>query len=49
MGIKGSGRWLDIHFHPRTGKLLVAHYKAGKVLSVDTKTGDSFVFMTVTA
>ena len=47
--VKGSGRsLLDIHFHPRTGKLLVADYKAGKVLSVDPKTGDSSVFMTVT-
>ena len=49
VGIKGSSRLLlDIHFHPRTGKLLVADYKAGKVLSVDPKTGDSSVFMTVT-
>jgi sugar lactone lactonase YvrE len=49
VGIKGSTRLLlDIHFHPRTGKLLVADYKGGKVLSVDPKTGDSTVFMTVT-
>jgi sugar lactone lactonase YvrE len=49
VGIKGSSRLLlDIHFHPRTGKLLVADYKAGKVLSVDPKTGDASVFMTVT-
>jgi len=48
VGIKGSSRLLlDIAFHPRTGKLLVADYKAGKVLSVDPKTGDSSVFMTV--
>ena len=47
--IKGSSRLLlDIGFHPQTGKLLVADYKAGKVLSVDPKTGDSSVFMTVT-
>lgn len=46
--IKGSTRLLlDIHFHPRTGKLLVADYKGGKVLSVDPATGDSSVFMTV--
>lgn len=46
--IKGSTRLLlDIQFHPRTGKLLVADYKGGKVLSVDTSTGDSSVFMTV--
>jgi sugar lactone lactonase YvrE len=49
VGIKGSSRLLlDLAFHPRTGKLLVADYKAGKVLSVDPKTGDSSVFMTVT-
>ena len=49
VGIKGSSRLLlDIDFHPRTGKLLVADYKAGKVLSVDPRTGDSSVFMTVT-
>ena len=49
VGIKGSSRLLlDIAFHPRTGKLLVNDYKGGKVLSVDPKTGDSTVFMTVT-
>jgi sugar lactone lactonase YvrE len=47
--IKGSTRLLlDIDFHPRSGKLLVSDYKAGKVLSVDTKTGDSTVFMAAT-
>lgn len=49
VGIQGSSRLLlDIEFHPRTGRLLVADYKAGKVLSVDPKTGASSVFMTVT-
>ncbi len=49
VGIKGSSRLLlDIGFHPQTGKLLVVDYKAGKVLSVDPKTGASSVFMTVT-
>jgi DNA-binding beta-propeller fold protein YncE len=49
VAIKGSSRLLlDIHFHPGTGKLLVADYKGGKVLSVDPQTGDSTVFMTVT-
>jgi len=49
VGIKGSSRLLlDIAFHPQTGKLLVNDYKGGKVLSVDPKTGDSTVFMTVT-
>ena len=33
---------------PRRAKLLVVDYKAGKVLSVDPKTGASSVFMTVT-
>jgi sugar lactone lactonase YvrE len=47
--IKGSSRLLlDIGFHPQTGQLLVNDYKAGKVLSVDPKTGASSVFMTVT-
>jgi sugar lactone lactonase YvrE len=47
--IKGSSRLLlDIRFHPQTGKLLVIDYQAAKVLSVDPKTGDSSVFMTVT-
>jgi len=46
--IKGSTRLLlDIQFHPRTGKLLVADYKGGKILSVDPMTGDATVFMTV--
>jgi len=49
VGIKGSSRLLlDLGFHPRTGQLLVVDYKAGKVLSVDPKTGASSAFMTVT-
>ena len=49
VGIKGSSRLLlDVGFHPQTGKLLVVDYKAGKVLSVDPRTGASSVFMTVT-
>ena len=49
VGIKGSSRLLlDVGFHPRTGKLLVVDYGAGKVLSVDPRTGASSVFMTVT-
>jgi sugar lactone lactonase YvrE len=49
VGIKGSSRLLlDIAFHPQTGKLLVNDYTAGKVLSVDPRTGASSVFMTVT-
>jgi sugar lactone lactonase YvrE len=39
---------LDLRFHPQTGKLLVIDYGAAKVLTVDPKTGDSSVFMTVT-
>src|SRR4051812_590105 len=39
---------LDLHFHPRTGKLLVIDYGAPKVLAVDSHTGASSVFMTVT-
>src|SRR4030095_13753221 len=50
VGIKGSSRLLlDVGFHPRTGQLLVVDYGAGKVLSVDPKTGGSSTFMTVTA
>ncbi|WP_280155045.1 SMP-30/gluconolactonase/LRE family protein [Piscinibacter sp. XHJ-5] len=49
VGIKGSSRLLlDLGFHPRTGQLLVVDYQAGKVLSVDPKTGASSAFMTVT-
>ncbi len=49
-GIKGSSRLLlDLGFHPGTGQLLVVGYKAGKVLSVDPKTGVSSSFMTVRA
>src|ERR1700724_935287 len=49
VSIDGSSRLLlDIRFHPQTGKLLVIDYKAAKVLTVDPKTGDSAVFMTVT-
>jgi sugar lactone lactonase YvrE len=39
---------LDIRFHPQTGKLIVVDYGAAKLLTVDPKTGDSSVFMTVT-
>jgi len=39
---------LGIAFHPHTGALLVADFGGGKVLSVDTRTGASTVFMTVT-
>jgi sugar lactone lactonase YvrE len=49
VGIKGSSRLLlEVAFHPRTGQLLVVDYGAGKVLSVDPRTGTSSVFMTVT-
>ena len=47
--IPASTPWLlDLRFHPQTGQLLVVDYKAAKVLSVDTNTGASSVFMTVT-
>ncbi|HEY2588386.1 MAG TPA: SMP-30/gluconolactonase/LRE family protein [Tepidisphaeraceae bacterium] len=47
--IAGSSRLLlDLHFHPKTGQLLVIDYGAPKVLAVDTHTGASSVFMTVT-
>jgi sugar lactone lactonase YvrE len=47
--ISGSTPWLlDLRFHPLTGQLIVIDYKAAKVLSVDSKTGASSVFMTVT-
>ena len=49
VAIEGSSRLLlDLGFHPQTGQLLVVDYKAGKVLSVDPRTGTSSVFMTVT-
>jgi sugar lactone lactonase YvrE len=49
VSIKGSSRLLlDVALHPSTGKLLVVDYGAGKVLSVDSRTGTSSVFMTVT-
>jgi sugar lactone lactonase YvrE len=49
VSIAGSSRMLlDLHFHPQTGKLLVIDYGAGKVLAVDSNTGASSVFMTVT-
>jgi len=49
VGIKNSSRLLlDLAFHPQTGKLLVVDYGAGKVLSVDHRSGASSVFMTVT-
>lgn len=43
-----SPHLLGIAFHPLTGLLLVADFGAGKVLSVDTVSGSSSVFMTVT-
>jgi sugar lactone lactonase YvrE len=47
--IPGSTPWLlDLRFHPQTGQLLVIDYKAANVLSVDPKTGESSMFMTVT-
>jgi sugar lactone lactonase YvrE len=47
--IAGSTPWLlDLRFHPQTSQLLVIDYKAAKVLCVDSKTGASSVFMTVT-
>jgi DNA-binding beta-propeller fold protein YncE len=39
---------LGIAFHPQTGALLVADFGGGQVLSVDSHTGASTVFMTVT-
>jgi sugar lactone lactonase YvrE len=46
--IPGASPWLlDLRFHPHTGQLLVIDYKSGKVLSVDSITGASSVFMTV--
>jgi sugar lactone lactonase YvrE len=43
-----SPHLLGIAFHPHTGLLLVADFGAGQVLSVDTVSGASSVFMTVT-
>ncbi len=43
-----SPHLLGIAFHPLTKLLLVADFGAGKVLSVDTVSGASSVFMTVT-
>jgi len=43
-----SPHLLGIAFHPNSGLLLVADFGAGKVLSVDTLSGASSVFMTVT-
>jgi sugar lactone lactonase YvrE len=49
VSIAGSSRMLlDLHFHPKTGRLLVIDYGAAKVLAVDPKSGASSVFMTVT-
>jgi sugar lactone lactonase YvrE len=49
VSIAGSSRLLlDVRFHPQTGKLLVIDYGAPKVLIVDSQTGASSVFMTVT-
>ena len=43
-----SPHLLGIAFHPQTGELLVIDFGAGKVLAVDSHTGASQVFMTVT-
>ena len=44
--IRGASRLLlDVGFHPRSGQLLVVDYEAAKVLSVDSRTGASSVFM----
>ena len=43
-----SPHLLGIAFHPQTGALLVIDFGAGQVLSVDSFTGASSVFMTVT-
>ena len=49
VGIAGSSpHLLGIAFHPVTGAFLVVDFGAGQVLSVDTHTGASTVFMTVT-
>src|SRR5580765_3348592 len=49
VSIAGSSQMLlDLHFHPKTGQLLVIDYGAPKVLAVDPNTGASSVFMTVT-
>src|SRR6476469_1880988 len=49
VSIASSSRMLlDLHFHPKTGQLLVIDYGAAKVLAVDPNTGASSVFMTVT-
>jgi len=49
VSIAGSTPWLlDLRFHSHTGQLLVVDYKAAQVLSVDSNTGASSVFMTVT-
>jgi sugar lactone lactonase YvrE len=49
VSIAGSSpHLLGIAFHPHTGALLVADFGAGQVLSVDSHTGASQVFMTVT-
>ena len=48
VSIAGSSRMLlDLHFHPKTGQLLVIDYGAAKVLAVDPNNGGSSVFMTV--
>ncbi len=43
-----SPHLLGIAFHPQTGALLVIDFGAGQVLQVDSFTGASSVFMTVT-
>ncbi len=49
VGIAGSSpHLLGLAFHPITGALLVIDFGAGQVLKVDSFTGASSVFMTVT-
>jgi len=48
VAIAGSSRLLlDVRFHPQTSQLLVIDYKAARVLAVDSMSGASSVFMTV--
>jgi hypothetical protein len=49
VGIQGSSpHLLGLAFHPVSGALLVLDFGAGKVLSVDSHTGASSVFATIT-
>ncbi len=46
--IAGSSRFLlDLAFHPNTGALLVIDFGAGKVLKVNSHTGEASVFTTI--